>query len=298
MKPDQALDGATVEVIRHYLNSTAEQMRRTLVRTAFNPVIYEVLDFGISMYDRDRRLISESSGVLSFLGANDYAIHKGVEAVGIENLDPGDVIMINYPYWSGAHVYDAMLFTPLFHVDSDLPDAFLAVRAHWMDLGAKDPGYVLDSNSMHQEGLIMPGIKLIRGGEVDEQIMAILRYNSRMPETIIGDFNAQVSAIRTGERRLRQIWDKFGLATVDAAIDRIIEHGARTATEAVRAMPDGQWSAFDWLDDDGISHDLIKMAVTVTIDGEQFIVDYGDSDDAVPGPVNVPFGKTTSMAKT
>ncbi|MYH56298.1 MAG: hydantoinase B/oxoprolinase family protein [Acidimicrobiia bacterium] len=298
MKPDQALDGATVEVIRHYLNSTAEQMRRTLVRTAFNPVIYEVLDFGISMYDRDRRLISESSGVLSFLGANDYAIHKGVEAVGIENLDPGDVIMINYPYWSGAHVYDAMLFTPLFHADSDLPDAFLAVRAHWMDLGAKDPGYVLDSNSMHQEGLIMPGIKLIRGGEVDEQIMAILRYNSRMPETIIGDFNAQVSAIRTGERRLRQIWDKFGLATVDAAIDRIIEHGARTATEAVRAMPDGQWSAFDWLDDDGISHDMIKMAVTVTIDGDRFTVDYGDSDDAVPGPVNVPFGKTTSMAKT
>ena len=83
------LDGATVEVIRHYLNSTSEQMRRTLVRTAFNPVIYEVLDFGISMYDRDRRLISESTGILTFLGANDYAIHKGVEKVGVENLHPG-----------------------------------------------------------------------------------------------------------------------------------------------------------------------------------------------------------------
>ncbi len=292
------LDGATVEVIRHYLNSTAEQMRRTLVRTAFNPVIYEVLDFGISMYDRDQRLISESSGVLSFLGANDYAIHKGVEKVGIENLHPGDVVMINYPYWSGAHVYDAMLFTPVFCEGSDLPDAFLAVRAHWMDLGAKDPGYVLDSTSIHQEGLIMPGVKLIRRGEPDPQIMAILRYNSRMPDTIIGDFNAQVSALRVGERRLHQIWAKFGLATVDAAIDRIIEHGARTASEAVAAMPDGQWSAYDWLDDDGISHDLIKMAVTVTIDGERFEVDYGDSDDAVPGPVNMPFGKTMSLAKT
>ena len=298
MSTGPTLDGATVEVIRHYLNSTAEQMRRTLVRTAFNPVIYEVLDFGISMYDRNRRLISESSGILSFLGANDYAIHKGVEKVGIENLHPGDVVMINYPYWSGAHVSDAMLFTPVFCKGSELPDAYLAVRAHWMDLGAKDPGYVLDSTSIHQEGLIFPGIKLINRGEIDPQIMAILRYNSRMPDTIIGDFNAQISAIRVGERRLHQIWEKFGLAKVDTAIERIIEHGAQTASEAVRAMPDGQWSAFDWLDDDGISHDLIRMAVTVTIEGDKFTVDYSDSDGAVPGPVNMPFGKTLSLAKT
>ena len=292
-----ALDGATVEVIRHYLNSTAEQMRRTLVRTAFNPVIYEVLDFGISMYDRDRRLISESSGLLSFLGANDYAIHKGVEKVGIENLHAGDVVMINFPYWSGAHVSDAMLFAPVFAKGSDRPDVYLAVRAHWMDLGAKDPGYVLDSTSMHQEGLIMPGIKVIKRGTVDQQIIDILRYNSRMPDTIIGNFNAQVAALRVGERRFRQIWEKFGLATVDAAVDRIIEHGAQTATEAVRAMPDGEWSAHDWLDDDGISYDLIRMAVKVTINGERFTVDYGDSDGAVPGPVNMPFGRTLSMAK-
>ena len=297
MTAHPTLDGATVEVIRHHLNSTAEQMRRTLVRTAFNPVIYEVLDFGISMYDRDRRLISESSGLLSFLGANDYAIQKGIEKVGIHNLHSGDVVMINYPYWSGAHVSDAMLFTPVFAEGSEVPDVYLAVRAHWMDLGAKDPGYVLDSTSMHQEGLIMPGVKVINRGEVDQQMIDILRYNSRMPDTIIGDFNAQVACLRVGERRLGQIWEKFGLATVDAAVDRIIEHGARTATDAVRAMPDGTWDAYDWLDDDGISHDLIKMAVTVTIEGENFTVDYGDSDQAVPGPVNMPYGRTLSMAK-
>ncbi len=298
MSGRDTLDGATVEVIRHYLNSTAEQMRRALVRTAFNPVIYEVLDFGISIYDRDCRLISESTGILTFLGANDYAIHKGVEKVGVENLHPGDVVMVNYPYWSGAHVYDAMLFAPVFDGDGERPDAYLAVRAHWMDLGAKDPGYVLDSTSMHQEGLIMPGVKLVRRGEIDEQIMDILRYNSRMPETIMGDFHAQVSAIRVGERRLRQIWKKFGRRSVEEAIDRIIEHGALTAAEAVIAMPDGTWSAHDWLDDDGISHDLIRMAVTVTIAGDRFTVDYGDSDLAVPGPVNMPFGKTMSLAKS
>ena len=297
MSAGPSLDGATVEVIRHYLNSTAEQMRRTLVRTSFNPVIYEVLDFGISMYDRNCRLISESSGILFFLGANDFAIHKGVEKVGVENLHPGDVVILNYPYWSGAHAADAMMFAPVFSDGSELPDAYLAVRAHWMDLGAKDPGYVLDSTSMHQEGLILPGVKLVRRGEVDPQMMAILRYNSRLPVNIMGDFNAQIAALRVGERRLHQIWEKFGLAAVDAAIDRIIEHGAETAAEAVGAMPDGQWSAFDWLDDDGISHDLIKMAVTVTVEGEKFTVDFGDSDGAVPGPVNMPFGCTLSLAK-
>ncbi len=297
MNTGPTLDGATVEVIRHYLNSTAEQMRRTLVRTAFNPVIYEVLDFGISMYDRNRRLISESSGILFFLGANDFAIHRGVEKVGVENLHPGDVVILNYPYWSGAHAADAMMFAPVFCEGSELPDAYLAVRAHWMDLGAKDPGYVLDSTSIHQEGLILPGIKLINRGEVDPQMMAILRYNSRLPVNIMGDFNAQIAAMRVGERRLHQIWEKFGLANVDGAIDRIIEHGAQTAAEAVRAMPDGQWSAYDWLDDDGISYDLIRMAVTVTIEGEKFTVDFGDSDGAVPGPVNMPFGCTLSLAK-
>ena len=291
------LDGATVEVIRHYLNSTAEQMRRTLVRTAFNPVIYEVLDFGISMYDRDLRLISESSGILFFLGANDYAIHKGVEKVGVENLHPGDVVILNYPYWSGAHAADAMMFAPVFYDGSEAPDAYLAVRAHWMDLGAKDPGYVLDSTSMHQEGLILPGVKLVNRGVVDEQMMDILRYNSRLPVNIMGDFHAQIAALRVGERRLHQIWEKFGLSQVDAAIGQIIDHGAQTAREAVAAMPDGQWSAIDWLDDDGISQDLIRMAVTVTIEGERFTVDFGESDDGVPGPVNMPFGCTMSLAK-
>ncbi|MYA40062.1 MAG: hydantoinase B/oxoprolinase family protein [Acidimicrobiia bacterium] len=296
-KTGPALDGATVEVIRHHLNSTAEQMRRTLVRTAFNPVIYEVLDFGISMYDRRLRLISESSGILFFLGANDYAIHKGVEKVGVENLHPGDVVILNYPYWSGAHTADAMMFAPVFSEGSELPDAYLAVRAHWMDLGAKDPGYVLDSTSIHQEGLILPAVKLVRKSEMDSQMLNILRYNSRLPVNITGDFHAQIAALRVGERRLHQIWEKFGAATVDRAIDMIISHGAETAADAVREMPDGRWSAVDWLDDDGISHDLIRMAVTVTISEENFTVDFADSDAAVPGPVNMPFGCTQSLAK-
>ena len=166
-RPAAQPDGVTVEVVRNYLVSVAEEMRVTLVRTAFSPVIYEVLDFGISVYDARLELVAEAPGVTRFVGANDYAIRKGVDFVGRENLRQGDVVVLNYPYWSGAHTYDATLFAPVFDEPGSLPVAFLVVRAHWLDLGAKDPGYVLDSTDMHQEGLIFPGTKLVKAGRPD-----------------------------------------------------------------------------------------------------------------------------------
>jgi N-methylhydantoinase B len=271
-------------------------MRRTLVRTAFNPVIYEVLDFGISMYDSSLRLIAEAPGITSFLGANDYAIVKGVEYVGVEALEPGDVVMLNYPYWNSAHAYDALLFAPVFY-GSNSPTAYLCVRAHWMDLGAKDPAYVLDSTDMHQEGLILPGTKIVKRGRIDDEIVEILRFNSRLPVLVIGDFHAQLAAIRVGEQRLTQIYDKFGRDVVERAIEQILDHGERLARSAVSALPDGSWNAVDWLDDDGISDDLIRMEVRVTVDGDEMEANFSGSSDAVPGPVNMPFGATLSMAK-
>src|SRR5580693_7629098 len=176
-EPKEGVDGATAGVIHRYLLAAAEEMRTTLVRTAFNPVIYEVLDFGISIYDAKLDLIGEASGLTFFLGANDYAIRKGVEYVGIENLDPGDVVIMNYPYWNGAHSYDATLFAPVFAATGEAPFALLVVRAHWLDLGAKDPGYVLDSTDMHQEGLIFPGTKVVKAGFPDHQIIELIRFN-------------------------------------------------------------------------------------------------------------------------
>jgi N-methylhydantoinase B len=167
-----------------------------------------------------------------------------------------------------------------------------------MDLGGKDASYILDSTDVHQEGLILPATKLVKGGELDEEIFDILRFNSRMPDLIMGDFNAQLSAIRVGERRIREIYEKFGIETVAEAMDRIIDHGEATARDAVRALPDGRWSAHDFMDGDGITDELIRLAVTVTIDGDRMIADYTDSSPMVAGPVNVPFGATQCMART
>lgn len=289
------LDGAQVEVIRSYLLSAAEEMRATLIRTSFNPVIYEVHDFGLSLYDADLRPIAEATGLTVFLGANDYSLRKGVEYVGVENLHPGDVVLLNYPYWNAAHSYDATLFAPVF----DGPDliGYLCIRAHWMDLGAKDPGYVLDSTDMHQEGLIFPGTKVVSRGEPVRDIHELIRFNSRMPAAVLGDLHAQIAALRTGERRLLEIHAKFGRADVQAAVEHIIADGEARTRAALRALPQGTWSAEGWLDDDGITEGLVRMQVSVTIDDGRFIVDFAGSDPATRGPINMPFGATEAICK-
>ena len=162
---------------------------------------------------------------------------------------------------------------------------FVCVRTHWMDLGAKDPGYVLDSTDVHQEGMLFPGTKVFDRGVLDRQIVELIRFNSRMPEVVIGDLHAQVATLRTGERRLLDIVAKFGRDAVDAAIDDFVAHAERVTRDGRGgdAAP-GRGAAVDWLDDDGITTDPIRMQVTVTIGDGRFVVDFAGSAPATARP--------------
>ncbi|MDH7640026.1 hydantoinase B/oxoprolinase family protein [Sphingomonas oryzagri] len=291
------LDGATVEVIRSYLVSAAEEMRRTLIRTAFNPVIYEVLDFGISIYDADLELIADAPGLAFFLGANDYAIRKGVAHVGMETMRPGDILLMNYPYWNSAHAADATLFAPVFAPGADKPFAFTCIRAHWMDLGAKDPGYVLDSTDMHQEGLIFPGTRIYKDGTPVKDVVDLIRFNSRMPVPVLGDLEAQVAATRTGVTRLNAILEKFGEEAFGEAIARIKTHSETLVRKALADLPRGTWEASDLVDDDGITDDVVPIHVRVTVDDDGLTCDFSQSSPAVRGPINIPIGLTETICK-
>ena len=288
---------AEIEIISALFFSAAEQMRRTLVRTAFNAVIYEVLDFGISIADAQGRMVAEAAGITSFIGGNDYALKMLLQNMDIASLRPGDVVILNYPYWNSAHMADALLMTPIF-IEGERPDMYLCVRAHWLDIGAKDAGYVIDSTDIHQEGLILPGVRIVKEGKLDTDLWRVLAANSRLPEAIEGDFGAQVACLRTGEKCVRDIYRKYGTARVLAAIEAFFAHANEKTLAALRRLPKGTWSAEEWLDDDGITDTKIKMAATVTITDSQMVVDYTGSDKMVAGPVNVPFGSTISMAKT
>jgi N-methylhydantoinase B len=185
----------------------------------------------------------------------------------------------------------------VFAQNADEPFAFTCIRAHWMDLGAKDPGYVLDSTDVHQEGLILPGMKVYKRGRPDREILELIRFNSRMPELVIGDLEAQVAATRTGERRLIEIHEKFGGAQLEEAIQRILAHGEAQVREGLTKLPRGTWTAEDLVDDDGITDTPVPIKVEVTIDDDGMHCDFAGSSPAVRGPINMPFGLTETVCK-
>ncbi|MXY75906.1 MAG: hydantoinase B/oxoprolinase family protein [Acidimicrobiia bacterium] len=288
------IDAITTEIIRHGLLSACEEMARNLCRTSYNTVVYETHDYGIGLHDVNGDIAADAPGIAVFTRGNDYGIKRSIEFLGTESMKPGDVFINNYPYWSSAHTLDTLVFAPI-HVEGRLV-GFASCRCHVLDLKQKDPGYVLDSTDMYQEGIFFPVVKLYREGQINEDIFNIVRFNSRMPSHTIGDLQAQVSAVVTGVRRTREIADKFGVETLTAAMDAINVHGERLARAALRRMPKGTWSAEDYMDNDGVDLDRqVKMAVTITITDDEMIVDWTRSDEGVRGPINLPRGLTEAF---
>ena len=289
------LDPITTEVIHNYFLSAAREMERNLMRTSYTTIVYEIRDFGLGIYDRDCRMLAESPGLAIFTCGNDYGLQKTVEFVGKENLQPGDLMLTSYPYWSSAHPMDVLATSPIFYKDELI--GFTAIKQHWIDLGQKEAGYMLDSTDVFQEGLIMPGMKLYRGGVRNEEIVNLIRFNSRIPDRVIGDMNAQVSACRTGERRVAELADRFGLDTLNEAIEAILDHGERLSRARLAELPKGTWTAEDYVDDDGISRDvLLKLNVKVTVSDDEFIVDWTGSEPTTEGPMNLPVGLTRGVS--
>ncbi len=290
----QTVDPITVEVIHNYLLSAAREMNRNLMRTAYNTIVYEVRDFGLGLYDRHCRLLAEAPGLAIFTRANDYALRKIVEFLGEDNIHPGDVILLNYPFWSSTHTLDVTASSPIFYEDELV--GFTAVKIHWLDLDQKDAGYCLDTTDMHQEGLFFPCSKIYKRGVLNKELEDIIRFNCRMPERVLGDMNAQISSCRTGERRVQELVKKFGLETFTRATAQILDHGERLARARLATLPKGSWSAEDWVDDDGIDKDtMLKIKATVTISEDELLVDFSGSSDAVKGPVNIPIGLTMGV---
>jgi N-methylhydantoinase B len=288
------IDSITTEIIRHGLLAGAEEMARNLCRTAYNTVVYEIHDYGIGIHDADGDVVADAPGIAVFTRGNDHGIKQAVKFLGADAMHPGDVFMLNYPYWSSAHTLDPLVFAPI-HVDGALI-GFASCRIHVLDLKQKDPGYVLDSTDMYQEGIFFPVSKLYRAGEVNDDIFNLIRFNSRLPERTIGDIQAQVSACFTGVRRTQEIAGKYGVETLLAAMGAINDHGERLARLALAKLPKGSWTAYDFVDSDGVDLDrMIKMNVTVTITDDEMVIDWTGSDRDVRGPINLPVGQTEAF---
>ena len=288
-------DAITTEVVRHGLLAAAEEVARNLCRTAYNTVVYEIHDYGIGIHNAAGDVVADAPGIAMFTRGNDTGIKKAVEFLGADSMEEGDVFILNYPYWSSAHSLDPLVFAPI-RFENELI-GFASCRVHVTDLNQKDPGYVLDSTHMSQEGLMLPASKLYRRGVKNDDVFNIIKFNSRMPKHTIGDIQSQVSACVSGVRRTQEIAAKYGKSTLLESMQTINEHGERLARLSLAKLPKGTWTAVDYVDDDGINKDeLVKLQVTVTITDEEMIVDWTGSAENVQGPINLPAGQTEAVS--
>lgn len=288
-------DPITVEIIRNAFVAIAQDMNAALIRSAYSPIIYEGKDCAVALLDERGDVLAQSLGVPLFLGNLEIAVRLTAEMYGWDVFRPGDIFYVNDSYMTGTHLNDATVFAPIFLDDQLI--GFSASRAHWLDVGGKDPGMATDSREIYQEGMRWPPTRIYEGGRPREDIIELLRRNSRFGHQLLGDLNAQVVAARTGEARLKGLVERFGLETVRAARDEIFRQSERLEREVIRAIPDGVYTAEGALDDDGLGHGPVPVKVRIEVQGESMVIDLEGSSPQTQGPVNSGFAQTISGAR-
>ncbi|MEU6017959.1 hydantoinase B/oxoprolinase family protein [Streptomyces sp. NPDC047515] len=291
-----AVDPITTEIIRCALLQAAEDMNTTLIRSSYTPTIYEAKDCAVALLDRDHHVLGQSSGLPIFLGNLEECTRATEQMYGREVWRPGDVWVLNDSYIGGTHLNDVTVYAPIF-VDDELV-GFAASRAHWIDMGSKDPGGSMDSTTIHQEGLRMGPLKIYENGEACTLAHDLISRQVRFPHPTLGDMRAQVACARTGTRRLAEIVGRWGLETVLAARDAIFAQTEQLERREIAAIPDGVYEATGHLDNDGIDLGApLHVTVRVIIDGDRMTMDVTDCADQATGPVNCGAAQTVAACR-
>jgi N-methylhydantoinase B len=291
MRPDPI----TTEIIRNAFVSCAQDMNATLIRSSYTPIIYEGKDCSVAILDEHGDVLGQSLGLPLFLGNLEICVKLAAELHGWEAFRPGDVFYMNDSYMTGTHLNDATIFGPIFWRDSLV--GFSATRAHWLDVGGKDPGGPMDSHEIYQEGMRWAPTRIYDRGEPREDVIDLLRRNGRFGYSLVGDMNAQVAACRTGEARFQAILDRFGYETYAAARDEIYRQSEELERESVTAIPDGTYRAEGFLDDDGLGHGPLPVQMRIDVTGDSMTIDLDGSAPIAPGPVNCGFAQTISACR-
>lgn len=291
------IDPFTLEIVKDSLLAAGDEMFVALARTSMCPIIYEVLDYASGLTDAKGNLLTQGNGVTGFIGMLTFMVKETLKKYPGDELKPGDVIIINDPYnGGGSHLSDVGLVMPIFYKDELI--AFSANKAHWTEVGGKDPGsFTNDATDIFQEGLQFNCIKLYDEGKVNEGIVEIIRSNVRFPDLSLGDMWAQVAATRTGERRIRELCDKYSKETILAAIENLLDHGEIISRKELAKLPKGVFEAEDYIDTDGIGNGPFKIKVKVTITDDDFICDFRGSHPQVPGPMNCSYTGLVSAVR-
>ena len=275
-------DPITMEIIQNSLQAAADEMFAAMRHTAMSAIIYEVLDMGTGITDRNGELAGSGAGIPAFVGVLDKTVKRILEKFNRPGeIEPGDIFMTNDPYHGGVtHLNDVILVLPVFAGDEIV--AWTANIAHWNDVGGMVPGSMsTNATEIFQEGMILSGIKLISRGQPIRSVFDILTANCRMPDFLTGDLWAGVASIRVGERRVLEIVNKYGKDAFLHAIEEYLDYGERVSLNALKRLPKGKYSLVEEQDNGP------DYKVSVEIRDDEFIIDLTGSPDQDKGPFNM-----------
>jgi N-methylhydantoinase B len=256
-----------------------------MMKTAYSTIFNEGLDFSTVLLDREGNLIAEKNYTPSMMGAIPNTVRWALEELGEGFFEPGDVVVHNDPYRGNCHMPEHMMMKPIFR-DGELA-AFAGCIGHVAEIGGKAVGsFASDATDCYQEGLRLPPVKLFEQGRYNEQVWRIVLANHRTPRNTWGDFHAMIGALNVGERRLAALFDRYGADVIREGSARLIEYSEKRLRAEIAELPDGEYSAAMWVEDDGVSTDPFEVKVTVVIRGDEVIADFTGSSRQVKGPMN------------
>ncbi|MBS7697422.1 MULTISPECIES: hydantoinase B/oxoprolinase family protein [unclassified Chelatococcus] len=291
-----SIDPVTLAVLKGRLEQIADEMDATLYRSAFNPIIAEARDACHGLYHATTgaTLVQGTNGLPIFVGAMAFAVKAVIDKVEREGgLAEGDTFLFNDPYAGGTHLNDFRLVRPIFR-NGEL-FCWLASAGHWLDIGGNVPGgYNPKATESFQEGVRFPPVKLFSAGKLNQDIVDLLAANSRVPTSNWGDLNGQLNALDLGQRRFESLLDEYSPATVSAAFEAFSDRAEALMRSAIRALPDGRYSFEDVLDNDGITDDVLTVALDLTIAGETMTLDFSRSSPPAQGPINISYATTAA----
>jgi N-methylhydantoinase B len=282
IKQKRKADPVTVELARNSLLAATEEMKSVLMRTSYNMIIYEALDFTVGLFDRKGDTLSIGLGLPMFIRGMSDTVKSKIAYWGYDAIEPGDILLTNDAYITGAHLNHLTFSIPIFHRGDIV--AFSTCMAHWQDIGGILNGMTYD---IYSEGLQIPHVKYHERGKLNRDVRDFIRMNVRRPDRAMGDLEAQLSACRVGVKHMEALLARHGASAVQASLDDIMAQSEAEARLQVAAIPDGVYEAESQMDDDGVDIGRpVPIRVKVTVKGAEMTVDLSGVSPQVKGFYN------------
>lgn len=287
--PVRTLDPVSFEVLKASFNYICDRMRWALQRVSMSPIIYDMVDYSVCIFNPDADLIGQTAGCPIHLGAMSASTKAAVNAFP-DGLKEGDAVILNDAYAGGTHVPDVTIVMPMYADDTLM--GYATARAHWTDVGGGAAGGQAYGTHIATEGFRMPPMKLMEGGKWNEPLVALIKNQTRMPSYVDGDLMSQIAALRIADEEMKRLVARYGPKMVLTGMQEVLDYTEYVYRQEVEAWPDGEYLGEDYSETDGVSDTQLVIKVKITISGDRLLLDFAGTSPRARGAVNSPIANS------